>query len=424
VTPLPQTPSHGWASALAFLPAGLDAVLATAYYSIALALLYYYTRRPHPVVNGKLAVFVGYGLVCGTVYTLGVLKTWQLLPGAQAALKPVAAALAALTALLLARLVPRLLALPAPEALQEANAHLRGEVARRTAVEDELRRLQARLESAVQQRTRELERVRDALQREVAERRRVDREKDHLMATVSHELRTPLTSISGALHVLAGALELTEAERAELAEIALRSTGRLIRLVNGLQEIDGIQGGRLRMHMRPLSLAELAAAAVQELTPFAREHGVCLRLTAAPHSTPARGDADRLMQVLTNLISNAVRHAPRGSEVVVRTEAEGPTARVTVTDRGPGVPPDYRERIFERFVQIPHRTAVPAGGVGLGLSIGRAIVERHGGRIGVESQPGRATAFFFELPLLPDPEPEPEPAPPRREHPRVHATGD
>jgi signal transduction histidine kinase len=67
---------------------------------------------------------------------------------------------------------------------------------------------------------------------------------------------------------------------------------------------------------------------------------------------------------------------------------------------------------------------VPAGGVGLGLSIGRAIVERHGGRIGVESQPGRATAFFFELPLLPDPEPEPEPAPPRREHPRVHATGD
>jgi signal transduction histidine kinase len=97
---------------------------------------------------------------------------------------------------------------------------------------------------------------------------------------------------------------------------------------------------------------------------------------------------------------------------------------VTVTDRGPGVPPDYRERIFERFVQIPHRTAVPAGGIGLGLSIGRAIVERHGGQIGVESQPGRATAFFFELPLLPDPEPEPEPAPPRREHPRVHATGD
>ncbi|MDB4952007.1 MAG: two-component hybrid sensor and regulator [Gemmatimonadetes bacterium] len=234
--------------------------------------------------------------------------------------------------------------------------------------------------------------------RDVAERREVERMKDEFVSVVSHELRTPLTSLRGSLGLLAGgrAGEVSTSGQ-RLLDIAVQNTDRLVRLINDILDLERIRAGRVELEPRPVPAAELVRSAADLMEPMAEKGGVRLEADAPPVRVLA--DADRILQVLTNLISNAVKFSPAGSTVAVSARAEGGRALFEVRDRGRGIPAPMLEAIFERFHQVDSSDARQKGGTGLGLAICRGIVEQHGGRIWAESAPGDGSTFRFTLPL-------------------------
>jgi PAS domain S-box-containing protein len=249
--------------------------------------------------------------------------------------------------------------------------------------------------------------------RDIHEQKRTEQLKNDFVSVVSHELRTPLTSIRGSLGLIAGGVtgELPEKARA-LIEIAVKNCERLVRLINDILDVEKIESGQVGFRLAPVDLRAVAEQAVEGNRAYAEGYGVTLRLAeaAADGITPrVWGDADRLLQVITNLISNAVKFSPRGGEVGVAVTRVAGEVRVAVTDHGRGVSPEFRQRIFQKFAQADSSSTREKGGTGLGLSISRAIVERHQGRIGFTSEPGVATDFYFDLPewgVLPAEAPE------------------
>ncbi|HEX2202131.1 MAG TPA: ATP-binding protein, partial [Longimicrobium sp.] len=233
--------------------------------------------------------------------------------------------------------------------------------------------------------------------RDVAERREVDRMKDEFVSVVSHELRTPLTSIRGSLGLLAAgkAGEIPERGR-RMLEIAVQNTDRLIRLINDILDLERIRSGGIGLERRRVDARELAWHAAEVMQAMAERAGVSLAVWAEEVAVDA--DADRILQVLTNLISNAVKFSPAGAAVEVTVERVGEVALFEVADRGRGIPPDRVEAIFEPFQQVDSSDARQKGGTGLGLAICRSLVEQHGGRIWAESEPGMGSTFSFTLP--------------------------
>jgi PAS domain S-box-containing protein len=233
--------------------------------------------------------------------------------------------------------------------------------------------------------------------RDVTERREVERMKDEFVSVVSHELRTPLTSIRGSLGLLAaGKLGEMPVKGRRMLEIAVQNTDRLVRLINDILDIERIESGRVTMEVRRVRAAELAHQAVEVMSSMAEKAGV--QLYAWADDLPLTVDPDRILQVLTNLLSNAVKFSPPGGEVTVTAEPVGGDVLFRVQDQGRGIPEDRLESIFERFQQVDSSDARDKGGTGLGLAICRSIVQQHGGRIWVESQPGEGSTFFFTLP--------------------------
>jgi len=397
---LPHGYCISWDPLLLWLTVVSDGLTALAYYSIPMTIVYFLSRRRLQGYTWVAGMFAGFILACGTTHLMAIVTLWRPDYWLEGWIKAGTAALSLLTAALLWPLLPKLLALPTPSQLQNANALLQTEVDVRRQAEAQLRHLHGQLEQIVSTRTGELVQARDQLEREVAERKRLDRFKDELIAMVSHELRTPLTSIAGSLQTLASGNGYSPSEQHELVQIAQRNSERLIRLVNSLLDLDRIESGRVEFNMGSVALSALVQVGVKELRACGDSAGVRIALCGDAADALVRGDPDRLMQVLSNLIGNAVKHAPRDSEVSVTVEDHGDRLRVSVADQGPGIPKGYRERIFEKFVQLPRRPGGPPPGSGLGLSIAKVIVERHQGRIGLESTPGAPTVFYFELPVL------------------------
>jgi PAS domain S-box-containing protein len=235
--------------------------------------------------------------------------------------------------------------------------------------------------------------------RDETERREVERMKDEFISIVSHELRTPLTSIRGSLGLLAGGKAGAIPERAQrLLDIAVQNTDRLIRLINDILDIERMESGKATLELRTLQVAQLLDGTTAVMESMAERAGVRLRVEAEP-GLSVRGDPDRLTQVLTNLVSNAVKFSPEGAEVTLTARRAGQEVHVAVTDRGRGVPADKLESIFERFQQVDSSDSRQKGGTGLGLAICRSIVTQHGGRIWAESAPGEGSAFRFTLPV-------------------------
>jgi signal transduction histidine kinase len=235
----------------------------------------------------------------------------------------------------------------------------------------------------------------ETAQDQLVEQRRIEQLKNEFISIMSHEVRTPLTSIHGALNLLKSGLggDLDEQGR-RLLDVAYRNSQRLVRLVNDLLDLQRIESGTMTLNMRPVTLPPLLKQALEVNQNYADQFGVRLVLGRVPAGARVRVDADRLMQVMTNLLSNAAKFSPAGESVVVEAGRRGRHLHVAVTDRGPGVPPEFRGRIFQKFAQAEPYS--DRGGSGLGLSITRAIVEHLGGRIGFESEAGRTT-FYFEL---------------------------
>ncbi len=237
-----------------------------------------------------------------------------------------------------------------------------------------------------------------AIFQDITERRIADELKSEFISTVSHELRTPLTSILGALGLLRGQIGgPLPPKAAELVDISHRNGERLLRLVNDILDLQKIESGHVKLALAPHDLRAIAARVVETDRPYAERLHVTLALLGDPGPIQVDVDAERIAQVLTNLISNATKFSPEGSQVDVVVEADGGRARVSVRDHGPGIPETLRPRLFGKFVQADGSER-RQGGTGLGLSIVKAIVERHGGVVGFESTLGQGSTFTFELP--------------------------
>lgn len=227
---------------------------------------------------------------------------------------------------------------------------------------------------------------------------RADAERrDRVLAFVSHDLRNPLSTVLLGASRLAG-LDLPgpEGERVRAAsEQIRRSVDRMRRLIDDLLDAAAIESGQLTVHPEPAAAAALVADAVEAFAATAREHGVVLVAEAAPGLPPVRADHDRVIQALGNLISNAIKVSAPGRRVAVSAVFEGAAVVFRVADEGPGIAEADRPHLFE-----PYRRGASAGyrGTGLGLAIARGIVVAHGGRIWVETTPGRGTTFSFTIP--------------------------
>jgi PAS domain S-box-containing protein len=238
-----------------------------------------------------------------------------------------------------------------------------------------------------------------AVIRDVTERKQVDQMKSDFVATVSHELRTPLTSIAGALGLLAGrAAGELPAKATRLIEIARSNAERLVRLINDMLDIEKIESGKVAMRIERVPLRPLIEEAVEANRAFAARHDVELMLGLCPEGATVMADRDRLAQVLTNLLSNAAKFSADGTTVEVSVASHGRCHRITVADRGPGIPDAFRERIFQKFAQADSSGTRAQGGTGLGLSIVREILVRLGGAIGFEDREGGGTCFHADLP--------------------------
>lgn len=238
--------------------------------------------------------------------------------------------------------------------------------------------------------------------RDVSERHEAERLKDEFVATVSHELRTPLTSVIGALGLLrSGAAGELPGQAQRLADIAENNARRLIRLINDILDIDRIGSGRLSLSRAVIDLDEVAQRGCADAEGLSQQRGVHLHHEPAGVPLPVSGDAERLLQVVGNLLSNAIRFSPAGGTVRIATAHDGTRALLTVSDEGPGVPPEFRDRLFERFSQSAAGAAIP-GGTGLGLAISREIAKAHDGALWYDEAPGGGARFSLALDLLPD----------------------
>ncbi len=235
--------------------------------------------------------------------------------------------------------------------------------------------------------------------RDISERRELDRLKNEFVSTVSHELRTPLTAIRGSLSLLQGGVVGTIDKQArELIHIAHTNVERLIRLVNDILDIEKMEAGRLELTLAQIESSQAIFTTVEGLRGMAQVAEVRLVVEdGAPLSV--WGDFDRLVQVLTNLVSNAIKFSPPQGSITIRFEqVAGRRVRFSVVDQGHGISPEQQHKLFGKFQQLDASDNRKKGGTGLGLAISKAIVELHGGRIGVDSQPGRGSTFWFELP--------------------------
>ena len=226
----------------------------------------------------------------------------------------------------------------------------------------------------------------------------IERLKNEFISTVSHELRTPLTAIIGSLSMIREMGTGIDADTATFLDMAYQNSERLAALINDVLDLEKMESGQMTLELQPLQLRAILEKAVRINQPYADIHHARLQLLPGPEFTVA-ADADRLMQVLTNLISNAAKFSPDGSDVEISAERRGAVVRVAVRDHGPGIPENFRDVIFRRFERADNSDSRKKRGTGLGLSICKALVERMNGEIGFESMAGEGATFYFELPL-------------------------
>jgi two-component system, NtrC family, sensor histidine kinase KinB len=236
-----------------------------------------------------------------------------------------------------------------------------------------------------------------AILQDVTRLRRLDELKNNLVATVAHEFRTPLTSLRMAVHLcLEGVAGPLTDKQADLLHAAREECERLQATVDELLDLARIQSGRMEMELQPLDAATLIEEAVLPLRGAAAEKQIDLQAESLLIQEQVMADAERIQIVFHNLIANALRHTPGHGIVRVRGIADGAAVRFEISDTGEGIPKEFHAAIFERFFRIPGSSA---GAAGLGLSLCKEIVEAHGGQIGVESQPGHGSTFWFTLPV-------------------------
>ncbi len=233
---------------------------------------------------------------------------------------------------------------------------------------------------------------------DVTRLRRLEHARREIVANIGHELRTPLTAILGYLETLDQSPDLPEAERDRFLAVISRNARRLERLVKDLSRLSRLESSQVKLDLEPVRLDEVTASAVETVAPRAREKDVEV-VTEIDSALPVvQADRHGLETVLLNLLDNALRVSPRGASVKVRVRRREGVLRVEVEDRGPGIPQELRDRVFERFYRIDPGRASDEGGSGLGLAIVKHTVILHGGEVGVEGGRDGGAVFHFTIP--------------------------
>ncbi|MET1255272.1 CHASE domain-containing protein [Aliikangiella maris] len=239
---------------------------------------------------------------------------------------------------------------------------------------------------------------------DLTERTKINRMKDEFISTVSHELRTPLTSIKGTLGLVTGGILGEVSEKIEnVLKIAYQNSERLESLINELLDINKIHSTDLSLSLELIDLNDLVNKSISANQGFADKYEVLFQWQYLPDNRIiVKGDEMRLNQVLSNLFSNAIKYSPQKASVIVALEKINDKVRVSITDQGPGIPLEFQSRVFDKFTQADSSDTRRVGGTGLGLAITKTIVEKHNGKIGFVSKPGKGATFYFELNICKD----------------------
>jgi PAS domain S-box-containing protein len=242
---------------------------------------------------------------------------------------------------------------------------------------------------------------------DITERKEVERMKSEFVSIVSHELRTPLTSIRGSLGLIVGTMAKDLPDKVNrLIQIAHENSERLILLINDILDIDKIASGQMRFDVKRENLGKLLAQSVEANQAYGEKFFVRMSLHAVKEDIDVRVDAARFIQVMSNLLSNAIKFSPERGVVDISVKVLKERVRINVTDHGPGIPDEFRSRIFSKFSQADSSLTRSKGGTGLGLHISKQILEHMNGTIGFDTQTSKGTTFWIELPLELSDDPE------------------
>jgi len=238
-----------------------------------------------------------------------------------------------------------------------------------------------------------------ALQCDVAKLREQEHLRRELVANISHELATPLTAIQGFTEALIDGVVPDAEARLDTTQLIAREAARLRRLVDQLREVTTYEAGARSLHLAEVALPSLIDETLSVLGPERERKRITLATDVSAELAPVAADADRLTEVLLNLLDNALRFTPEGGHIEVTAREQVGRVAVTIADSGPGIPEADRQRIFERFYRADSSRSSATGGTGLGLAIVRELVEAHGGTIEADERPGGGARFTFTLPL-------------------------
>jgi signal transduction histidine kinase len=274
---------------------------------------------------------------------------------------------------------------------------VRSWVEQKEQAEAEVYRLNTVLQQQVEERTSQLRAKAEALAVANQRLQELDRLKSEFVSLVSHELRAPLTNVQGAIELMEDDCPARNPTCTQMFKVIAEQTGRLGRLVDDVLNVARIEAGELRLTYAAVDLVQIAARAIDEIA--ARQPGHSFRRPDGAVHPCVWADADRLYVVVTNLVDNAAKYSPPGSEVVLAVYTTGQEAVLAVHDRGPGIPPEEQSAIFEKFHRLDGSDAKQSYGYGLGLYLCRSLVEAMDGRIWVEGAPGQGATFWVALPV-------------------------
>jgi signal transduction histidine kinase/ActR/RegA family two-component response regulator len=411
---IPHGHCYLWKPGLVWLHLTSDALTTLAYYLVAFAIVYFTNERkdlPAQTVMLLVGFFFIFAL-CGTTHLMEVVTLWHPMYWVSGLIKALTGAWSFYTfTFLLIPLIPVALDAPSPAQLALTNQEL--EESRRC-----IQAINVELEQRVQERTAQLEasnRTKDELlmreQMIRAEAEAANRAKDEFLSILSHELRTPLNAILGWSAMLRQRT-LSEDKVLRALETIERNAKSQAQLIEDILDISRIITGKLRLQVRRVNLVPVIESAIESVRLAAEAKSIRLQSVLDSQAGLLLGDANRLQQVVWNLLSNALKFTPKDGRVEIRLERVNSYAEITVSDTGPGISSDFLPFVFDRFRQHDSTTTRSYGGLGLGLAIVRQLVELHGGTVTVVSPGiGQGTTFTVRLPamIIPLPPSDPEP---------------
>ena len=367
------TPGHGWLHILS------DLAVWSAYFAIPCILVYFVLRRrdvPFPSIFWLFGAFI---LACGTTHLMEAIIFWHPVYRLAGVIKLLPAIVSWGTVAALVPIIPKALAMRSPEELEQ-------EIAARRQAEDALQRTNDELETRVLERTEAL--------------KEADRHKDRFLATLAHELRNPLAPIRNAIDLIQQANGNADVVQ-RASQIMERQVGQMVRLVDDLLDLSRITQGKVQLRKEQVELAAVVKIAVESSRSFIEAQGHELTVTLSPDSIYLDADPTRLAQVFVNILDNAAKYMEKGGHIWLTVERQGKEAVVSVRDTGIGIAAEHLPHLFEMFSQVALALERSQGGLGIGLSLVRGLVELHGGQVEARSGGiGKGSEFIVRLPAV------------------------